>query len=203
MHDRKYTPCRGWTKGKWAGRFWFDHPRRGFAFCRAALRAVLCRQLGHTNERLAFGARYHGKPFAMVDGVAAPVSFNVSHSGNHGLVAFTGSGRLSKDRTYCHDMDGIAAVVFGPAERAELAAVKGCQKFSLFLRLWTQKEALTKAIGSGFSIDVSLIKIPESMRHGARTSVVRIPFVPEIRWQLENIGYADFAAAMAYELGPE
>lgn len=68
-------------------------PRRRFALCRAALRAILCRQLGCGNERLSFDSSDHGKPFALVDQEPATVSFNLSHSGKHGLIALVPHGR--------------------------------------------------------------------------------------------------------------
>ena len=73
-------------RARWR-RFWFDRPKREFALCRAALRSILCSWLDCKNDQLAFGALEQGKPFALVSGLAAPVSFSVSHSGRHGLIA--------------------------------------------------------------------------------------------------------------------
>ena len=80
-------------QGRWQ-RYQHDGSRRRFALCRAALRAVLCSQLDCRNEQLAFGASDRGKPYAVVQGQPAPVSFNVSHSGAHGLIAVAATGRL-------------------------------------------------------------------------------------------------------------
>ena len=183
-------------------RYRYDRPRREFALCRAALRSILCRRLGCGNERLAFGASEHGKPFALVDGVAAPVSFNVSHSGKHGLVALAPRGRLGVDveeRADRLDLDGISEFVFGPDEQADFASARGREKFHLFFTLWTLKEALIKALGTGFSLDPARFEIPSSMRHGAREDTFRFPHMPNVGWRLENLGNADFAAAIAYE----
>ena len=53
-------------------------PRRRFALCRAALRAILCSQLGCRNEQLAFGISDHGEPYAVVNGIPAAINFHVS-----------------------------------------------------------------------------------------------------------------------------
>ena len=68
--------------------------RRRFVLCRGALRAILCGDLGCENERLTFGERRYGKPFALVDAMPAQISFNVSHSGRHGLIAVAQDGQL-------------------------------------------------------------------------------------------------------------
>ena len=183
-------------------RYRYDRPRREFTLCRAALRSILCRRLGCGNERLAFGASEHGKPFALVDGVAAPVSFNVSHSGKHGLVALAPRGRLGVDveeRVDRLDLDGISEFVFGPDEQADFASTRGREKFHLFFTLWTLKEALIKALGTGFSLDPARFEVPQAIRRGARKGMFRFPWIPNVEWRLENLGNADFAAAIAYE----
>ncbi|MCY4384602.1 MAG: 4'-phosphopantetheinyl transferase superfamily protein [Nitrospinae bacterium] len=186
-------------------RYRYDRPRREFALCRAVLRSILCSRLGCENGRLSFGTFEHGKPFGLVDGKAAPVSFNVSHSGKHGLIALAPKGRLGVDveeRVNRIDLDGVGEFVFGPEEQADFASVKKYEKRHLFFKLWTLKEALIKALGTGFSLDPSRFEIPPEMRRGARKGIFRFPHIPEARWRLENLGNADFAAAIAQELDP-
>ena len=184
-------------------RYRYERPRREFSLCRAALRATLCARLGCANEDLAFEASHHGKPFAVVGGRRARVSFNVSHSGNHGLIAVAEAGRIGVDveeRATRHDPAGPIATVFAPAERAELTAAHGTWKIDLFLTLWTMKEALIKALGTGFSMDISAFEIPPAVRRGAREATFRFPHDPAVRWGLDKLGNASFAAAVAHEL---
>ena len=179
-------------------------PRRRFALCRAALRAVLCRQLGCSNKRLTFGSSFYGKPFALVDEAPATISFNLSHSGQHGLIAFASQGRLGVDveeRVVRRDFDDLSEAVFGPHERSIIAFARGCDKVQLFFRLWTIKEALTKALGMGFSFDVSQFEVPSALRQG-RMSIFRFPQLPEVRWRVEYIGNKEFSAAIAHEVAP-
>ena len=187
-------------------RYLHDRPRREFALCRAALRSILCHRLGCGNDALAFDTLKRGKPFALVGGVRAPVSFNVSHGGRHGLIALAAAGRLGVDveeRDARRDLDGIAQTVFTPAEQAELAQASGAQKVQLFFHLWTMKEALIKALGTGFSLPPSRFEIPPALRRGERAGVFRFPQDPATAWWLERLDTDGFAAAVAYELAPE
>ncbi len=181
-------------------------PGRRFSLCRAALRVLLTRQLACGNEQLSFCVSPYGKPYALVDEAPAPISFNVSHSGAHGLVAIAPRGRLGVDveeRATRHDLDGPIADVLGPDERKELAAARGYRKLHLFFYYWTIKEALIKALGTGHRIDVSQVQAPSNMRRGESAGIFRFPHLPAIAWGVEDLGNEDFAAAVAYELAPD
>ena len=184
-------------------RFVVEGPRRRFTLCRAALRAILCDQLACENEQLAFGASEYGKPFALVDGAPATISFNVSHSGSHGLIAFAPAGRLGVDieeRTDRRDIDLLGEAVFGPAERASLDLTSGHAKTHLFFRLWTIKEALMKAHGAGFRLDASSFEAPPTMLRGMSKAMFRLPQLPDVTWLVEDLGNERFAAAIAHEV---
>ena len=183
-------------------RFKFDRPKREFALCRAALRSILCRRLACRNDQLTFGALEHGKPFALVSGQPAPVSFNVSHSGRHGLIAVAARERLGvdvEDRRPGRDFNGLAETVFGPNECAEFRLLGERDRFNKFYLLWTLKEALIKALGTGFSLDPSSFEVPPAMRRGTRRAVFSFPERPSVDWRLEDLGNEDFAAALACE----
>ncbi len=187
-------------------RFLYPPSRRRYALCRAALRALLYDHLGCGSDELEFQASFHGKPFALAGGVPAHISFNVSHSGDHGLIAIAPRGRLGVDveeRRTRHDLDGPIATVLDPSERAELAAASGERKVHLFFFFWTIKEALIKALGAGHSIDVAQIQVPLAMRSGESTGVFRFQDLPEVEWRVDDLGNEDFAGAIAHEIVPE
>ncbi len=188
-------------RARWA-RFHYDSPRRHFALCRAALRAILCERLACPNERLRFEASEHGKPFALVDGEAQRVPFNVSHSGAHGLVALAAEGRLGVDveeRVPRRDMELLIRSVFTPDEQAGLAGLGERDKMYAFYDLWTIKEALLKAFGTGHRLDMRRFEAPQAMRQGAAGGVFRFPNLPDAEWRVERIGNEEFAAAVAHE----
>ena len=182
-------------------RFLYPGPRRRFILCRSALRAILCDQLGCESRQLAFGELRYGKPYAMLNDERAAVSFNVSHSGKHGLIAFAPHGRLGVDveeRVAREDIDDLSKMVFGPNEQSALALADGQRKIDLFFKFWTIKEALIKAVGMGFSLDPSSFEIPSALYEGTK-SRFQFPQTPAPDWEIEYIGNEEFAAAVAYE----
>ena len=187
-------------------KFMFPGPKRRFALCRAALRRILCDRLRCANDELSFAESFHGKPSALVKGRAVPVSFNVSHSGSHGLLAFAPSGRIGVDieeRVANRNLELLARTVLGPNEFQEIEAIHGEQKIEMFFNLWTVKEALIKALGVGISLDTSKFEVPYLMRRGAKRSLFEFPHKPGTTWQIEDLSNHQFAAALAYELPPE
>ncbi len=184
-------------------RFAVERPRRQFVLCRAALRAILSERLGCSHREISFGYLEHGKPFARVKGGRAPVGFNVSHSGRHGLIAIAEHDWLGVDleeRTPERDLDGIGAKVYGPSERRVLAGATGDRKVQVFFRLWSMKEALIKALGTGFSLHPSRFEVPGSMLRGTRSGDFRFPHSPADTWRLHDLGEPRFAAALAWRL---
>lgn len=186
---------------RWNG-FQFSGPRRQFALTRAALRAVLCDRLECDNRQLTFGYTEYGKPFALISGESAGISFNVSHSGRYGLLALAPHGRIGVDveeRVVHHDIDGLSSAVFSPEEQTLLATASGQLKSRLFLDLWVMKEALIKAIGTGFYRNPALFEVPSLMRQGHGEGIFQFPEAPEVQWRLCNLGNDGFAAAVAHE----
>ena len=182
---------------------YLPEPARRFALCRAALRALLCNAIGCPNERLSFEESSYGKPYALVDGQPTPISFNVSHSGNRGVIAFGPVGRVGVDVEEIvpkRHLGSLIEAVMGPDEQAELDALQGQARLRQFYRLWTCKEALIKAWGTGFSTDISGFQVPKKIRGGATTGTFRFPRLPAVAWRLEDISGEGFAAALACEL---
>ena len=185
-------------------RYRHPSPKRRFALCRSALRHILCRRLDCDNGSLAFSVSEYGKPSAEVGDKAALVSFNVSHSGMHGLIALASRGHVGVDveeRVRRRNLGILLEAVLSPIERAELTALRGDSKLWAFLDMWTVKEALSKARGMGISLDMSSLEVPEAVRRGAASGVFRFADMPAVEWQVESFGTEDFAAALAYELG--
>ena len=183
-----------------------DHARRHYCLCRAALRANLCRILGCSNEQLSFHYLQHGKPVAMVDGRRVSAGFNVSHSGDHGLLAFGRSSDLGVDleiRNTTTDVISLSESVFSPGEQSKLLATQPESRRRLFFRLWTMKEALIKALGTGFSLDPASFDVPKTILAGEREGIFRFPKLPARRWYLADIGEPRFAAAIAWEIGDD
>lgn len=204
-HRAREEAALGWLDGEERSRrnrIRHDGRRRQYTLCRAALRAVLYRRLGCGNDVLSFGESERGKPHALLRGAPAPVSFSVSHSGVHGLIAVARAGRIGVDveeRSPRRDFDALMAAVLTPDERAEIEAASADQRHGRFYALWTIKEALVKALGTGLAFDLAAFEVPPAMRRGVVTTVFRFPHHPAVAWRLENLGNERFAAAVAHE----
>ena len=183
-------------------RFRHDGRLREYTLCRAALRAILCARLDCVNDELSFRESERGKPGALLRGDPAPVSFSVSHSGRHGLLAFARDGRLGVDveeRVARKDLASLMAAVLTPEERTEIESATAGQRLGRFYGLWTVKEALLKALGTGLQLDMAGFEVPPAMRRGVVTAVFRFPHLPAVTWRVENLGNEHFAAAVAHE----
>ena len=177
-------------------------PKRRFALCRAALRSILCELIGCDNADLKFEEAEQGKPYATLTDRKVDVAFNVSHSGDHGLIA-TGEvkhlGIDIEERSQRRDFDLLLSSVLGPGEQSHIASAGEEQKHDLFFDYWTVKEAVLKSIGVGMSLlDPSLIEVPPQMLQGDRCCLAQYPQIGHGTWRIENLGTKEYAAALAY-----
>jgi len=120
----------------------------------AAIDAARARLLGvyasvSGNPLIERGA--HGKPYApALDGL----EFNLSHAGHHALLAFARGQPLGVDLERCDRRPPPAELArryFTRAEADALERVPEELRQRCFLQLWTQKEAVLKALGRGLS----------------------------------------------------
>jgi 4'-phosphopantetheinyl transferase len=94
-----------------------------------------------------------GKPWlAMPDRRRASLHFNLAHSGELALVAVAEGCEVGVDverlRPVRH-CDEIAERYFSTGERDAVGAAEPALRSAAFLRCWTAKEAVLKAIGTG------------------------------------------------------
>jgi 4'-phosphopantetheinyl transferase len=100
----------------------------------------------------------HGKPYAP----AWPdLQFNLSHSGRHVLLAFAHRQPLGVDierreRRVSHLE--IAQRFFAPREAAALMSLAPERRADVFQHLWTNKEAVLKALGAGLNFGLSEVE---------------------------------------------
>jgi 4'-phosphopantetheinyl transferase len=124
--------------------------REAFVACRAALRRILGAASGQRPEAIRLMVTREGKP----DFEERPggLHFNVSHSGMTGLVALRRGGPVGVDVEVVRevaDPAGVARRFFQQEEVAALEKLGYCSR--AFLGVWTRKEAVVKALGSGLA----------------------------------------------------
>ncbi len=160
-------------------RFAFARDRARFLTARHVMRDLLGCYLDVEPRELAILYSPHGKP-----GLEARfgIGFNLTHSGDHGLIAFTRAPEIGVDiEEMCHreDRRSLASSVFCASELEALGKIDDAALDGPFLTCWTRKEALLKALGVGLSIDPREVDVgiePVRSRHPipGRDTVVEV-----------------------------
>ncbi len=120
---------------------------------RGLLRLLLGRYLQREPMSLRFSLGEHGKPALEPD---ARPSFNMSHSGQLALYAFSHAGEVGVDVEVARrpiDEVAIAARSLGAAEARRLQALGPESRRREFLRVWARYEAQLKCYGVGLGGD--------------------------------------------------
>jgi 4'-phosphopantetheinyl transferase len=98
-----------------------------------------------------------GKPYAPA---LAGIDFNLSHARDHALIAIARGQALGVDLERIDrklDAHDLARRFFSTREAAALDAMPEAQRATAFLRLWTCKEAVLKALGAGISFGLDRV----------------------------------------------
>ncbi|MFT0786398.1 4'-phosphopantetheinyl transferase family protein [Synechococcus sp. H55.10] len=126
--------------------------RRRFLGGRLLLRTLLGRYSGLPPRAIPLGYTAAGKPYW--PDPPLPLQFNLSHSHEWILVGLTLQRRIGVDLERIRPVprwQRIARRYFSAAEQARLLACPPAERERVFLELWTQKEALLKAMGVGLA----------------------------------------------------
>jgi 4'-phosphopantetheinyl transferase len=138
-----------------ADRFHFPRDRQLFTASRAILRIILASYLATEPNTISFSYSEKQKPSLGAEHAASNITFNVSHSGGMGLMAFTRRREIGVDIEHIKrdfEVEGIANRFFSETEQRQLAALPSAERFEAFFRCWTRKEAYVKATGDGLSL---------------------------------------------------
>lgn len=139
-----------------AGRLRSPRSADRFVTARGILRVLLGRYMEASPDQLVFSYGPHGKP-ELAGGMQKHLSFNVSHSGGLAVFAIASGLEVGVDIEEIHpvsDLEATASIFLSHEELAELMALPNKEKLERFFTLWTCKEAILKAFGSGFSSPV-------------------------------------------------
>ena len=153
--------------------------RQRFLACRIALRKMLAHHTGAAASDVRFDYTSLGKPLLVHP--LCPVVFSVSRSGDLGLIAVTASERDAVAPRLGVDIErvdpsvdalGVARTAFAAEEVAELYRCDDARRTDLFHRIWTQREAVAKALGVGLRIDREQLYV--DVASGSAPRVVRL-----------------------------
>jgi 4'-phosphopantetheinyl transferase len=148
-------------EGARADRFHFERDRRAFIVCRGALRKLISGYTGLEARSIRFNAGTYGKPLLMEEH-ASNLRFNVSHSGEIALLAFSLDREIGVDVEFKRgdvDFVELAEMSFSKKERAAVLASAPADRSDLFYEYWTCKEACIKADGRGLSVPLDQFSV--------------------------------------------
>jgi 4'-phosphopantetheinyl transferase len=161
------------------GRFVRQGDRVRFAATHAAVRRLLARYLAAGPAEVRFGrmpccecgSTGHGPP--RIDWPATDITFNLSGSGDHWLLAVTRGRRVGADIEVPREVDvgELARGCLTTAEQRYLSDHREDGRLGVFYRCWTRKEAVLKACGAGLSSSMRELDVapglpgPVEVRH--------------------------------------
>ena len=169
-----------------------------FIASRWLLRKVLSGYTGVNPAALGFKRAPKGKPFLEGHGI----EFSLSHSGHWALLA-VGNNPLGVDieaPQNNRDLLAIAQSFFHPLEYAHMKVLEETTQQEYFYQLWTLKEALLKAMGTGISAGLDKVRFSW---HGGEVKAELAPDLQPISatpWQfLQLQKFPGLHLALAYQ----
>lgn len=189
-----------------AGRFRFEKDRNHYITARGALRAILGRYLRVAPAKIRFAYSHHGKPALATEGNAKPLRFNLSHSHELALYAFTLGREVGIDVEYIRPdvaNEEIAERFFSSNEVAQLRSLSPQMQTEAFFNCWTRKEAYIKARGEGLSHPLNQFDVSLVQGEPAALVATRPDAQEAFRWSLKELKCkAGYAASLVVEGHP-
>ena len=146
-----------------ANEFRFDDPRRRYVIARGALRRLLGEYLHAEPTSVELTIDQNQKPHLASQHATAELYFNVSHSGNLAVIGFALGCEVGIDIEQLRDvshLEQISQRFFHPSETSAVLAAPEFTRNLTFLRCWTGKEAILKALGTGIVGNLAGFQVP-------------------------------------------
>lgn len=141
--------------------------KRSYTLTRILCRMVLSGYYPDISPKHWFFSRSEfGKP-SIGNSIGGPLYFNLSHSGDRIALGITNIGELGVDIEQIHRSRDYCAIVdnhFSEREQFWVYATDEPERRRRFFKLWSLKEAYTKALGEGLRIPLngfSISPLPE------------------------------------------
>jgi len=186
--------------------FHFTEDRRRWIVAHGVLRILLSRYVHLDPHLLQFDFHSYGKPFLAFPLLSTPLQFNLSHSRDLALYAFTYTRHVGIDVEYKQaglDFEALARVSFSPNEQAVLRSLPNDVKQEAFYNCWTRKEAYIKAKGKGMYIPLDQFDVSFLPGEPAALLQSRGESHEIRRWTLQELapgnGYSGALAVEGYD----
>lgn len=169
-----------------------------FIFSRAMLKRILSIYTNKPVNDLIFSYNKFNKPYIKNN---LHIHFNISHSNDLIIFAFTISHQIGTDIEnikLIEEIDSISKLVFSEIEYYQWKNTPEENKIFSFYQLWTYKESIIKAIGTGFSYNTRNFTIEKTEKNTKIIFHEKEKFNIPDSWTIENIPidnnyYAAFA----------
>ncbi len=129
---------------------------------RKALRSIIGEYLNANPTSIQFKYYSNGKPYLNCSPNESTLFFNLSHSENQMLVAFSTSDEVGLDIEMTRKFPDEAEIVkrfFSKLEIDNYLSLPEKMRTQGFLNAWTRKEALVKTIGTGLQTPLSSFSV--------------------------------------------
>ena len=132
----------------------FDRDRQEFIVRRSLLRTILSQYLSVEPSRVQFGYGPYGKPHLAGEFDNDLLQFNLAHSHELAVYAFTHKRQVGVDLEYIQplsDIERISSQFFTAQENRKIRELDSSARLLAFYHCWTRKEAYVKAVGTGLT----------------------------------------------------
>ena len=184
-----------------ADRFRTGPLRNHYIAGRGTLRMLLGRYLRTAHASFSLSYQAHGKPELDPPWKDCGLEFNLSHSHELAVYAFTRGSPIGVDVEWIRPMPNAEALLerfFSPEEVQQWRQMPAERQLRAFFQGWTRKEAWLKAVGSGLSFPLDQFCV--TMEGPARVLSIRGDRDEAARWWLESYEPCDgYVAAVAMQ----
>ncbi|MFO7029066.1 4-phosphopantetheinyl transferase [Limnospira fusiformis CCALA 023] len=181
-----------------AAAFRRESDRLHFTAARGILRQILASYVGVAPPGLEFAYSQRGKPGLITGNSQGEIQFNLSHSHGKALYAIAFNRRVGIDLEKIRSLDGLtlAKRFFCEGEYSQLSNHPKAAQNRAFFQLWTAKEALLKATGTGL---IGLKDVEILPNNDGQLFLAKIVGNYPHNWYLKTWEIDNWAAAIAVE----
>lgn len=181
-----------------ANRFLLEKHKNMFILTHSMLRQIISCYLHILPDEILIEKNNFGKPKIKKEQCAIPLNFNLSHSKNLVLFAFTLEYEVGIDIEYIRAVKGykkIAQKVFSQKEIHALSSLSNEDQTIGFFNCWTRKEAFIKALGVGMHYPLKQFSV--DICSGREYWNLQDDNIDTKNWSFVSLDLKDFAAALA------
>jgi 4'-phosphopantetheinyl transferase len=180
-----------------ASKFYFAADTERFIIARGALRDIIARYINIPAQDIIFAYTKCGKPYLP----HSNFHFNLSHSGQYILYAFTKCAEIGVDIEECKnniEFVSVAKEFLSEAEHRQFLMISPEERCLAFYRAWTRKEAVLKAMGEGLYFPANQLEVDFSSSAKIKlTKILGQVFFPK-SWQLFQMAFdKNYVSAIA------